>query len=56
MLFCFFEGEDIEEMGFVRMTKLKRLHDQLDKGTLKAIIRQASKFVSIDALKKKFYV
>ena len=49
-------------------TKLKRVlssgekqilivpaHSHLDKGTLRAIIRQASKFVSIDKLEEKLY-
>jgi len=31
------------------------LHDELDKGTLKAIIRQASRFIPEDELKPYFY-
>jgi predicted RNA binding protein YcfA (HicA-like mRNA interferase family) len=31
------------------------LHDELDIGTLRAIVRQASRFVSEDQLKKEFY-
>ncbi len=30
-------------------------HDELDKGTLKAIIRQASRYISEDELRKLFY-
>jgi len=32
------------------------LHDELDKGTLKAIIRQASRYIPEDELKSYFYV
>ena len=31
------------------------LHDELDIGTLRAIVRQASRFVPEDQLKKEFY-
>ena len=31
------------------------LHRELDKGTLKAIIKQASRFVMLDELKELFY-
>jgi len=31
-------------------------HKELDRGTLKAIIRQASKYISIDVLRDYFYV
>jgi predicted RNA binding protein YcfA (HicA-like mRNA interferase family) len=31
------------------------LHDELDRGTLLAIIRQASKFISLQDLKSAFY-
>ena len=31
------------------------LHEELDKGTLKAIIRQASRYVSEEELKQYFY-
>ena len=31
------------------------LHDELDKGTLKAIIRQASRYISFAELEQHFY-
>ena len=31
------------------------MHDELDVGTLRAILRQASRFISEDQLKKEFY-
>ncbi|GAB4415232.1 MAG: hypothetical protein OHK0032_11390 [Thermodesulfovibrionales bacterium] len=31
------------------------MHDELDIGTLRAILRQASRFVPEDQLKKEFY-
>jgi len=31
------------------------LHDELDKGTLKAIIRQASRYIPEEELKSRFY-
>ena len=31
------------------------LHDELDKGTLRAILRQASEYVDVEELKKFFY-
>jgi hypothetical protein len=31
------------------------MHDELDIGTLRAIVRQASRFIPEDQLKKEFY-
>ena len=31
------------------------LHDELDKGTLKALFRQASRYISEESLKKHFF-
>jgi len=31
------------------------IHDELDRGTLRAIVRQASRYISNDVLRKRFY-
>ena len=38
-----------------KQTLIVPLHDELDKGTLKAIIRQASMFIPEEELKLYFY-
>ena len=39
----------------VKETLTIPMHDEMDVGTLRAIVRQASRFVSEDVLKERFY-
>jgi predicted RNA binding protein YcfA (HicA-like mRNA interferase family) len=39
----------------IKQTLTVPLHDELDKGTLKAIIRQASRYIPEEDLKPHFY-
>jgi len=38
-----------------RETLVVPLHQELDKGTIRAILRQASRFISEDELRRQFY-
>lgn len=49
------EDEDLTEFGLVAKPSLSVTFEQLDTGTCRAILKQASKYISLSELSRYFY-